>query len=82
MNISDYFVILAYRGLGVGRLLMAVIEERARAIGCCKLTLEVQENNHRANAVYAAAGFTQAVYVPEAGGSLYLSKPIHTQRSP
>jgi len=76
INISDYFVVPAQRGAGIGRLLLAAIERRAREIGCCKLTLEVQENNHRAKCVYAAAGFTQAIYVPEAGGSLYLSKPL------
>jgi GNAT superfamily N-acetyltransferase len=76
VNISDYFVLPAHRGAGIGQLLLGAIERRAREIGCCRLTLEVQENNHRAKGVYAAAGFSQAVYVPEAGGSLYLSKPL------
>ena len=76
VNISDYFVIPAYRGAGIGRLLFAAIEQRALGIGCCRLTLEVQENNHRAKSVYAAAGFSQAVYVPEAGGALHLSKSL------
>lgn len=48
----------------------------ARELDCCLLTLEVQENNHRARHVYAAAGFAEAVYVPEAGGSLYLHKEL------
>ncbi len=76
VNISDYFVFPAHRGAGIGRLLLGAIERRAREIGCCRLTLEVQENNHRARLVYAAAGFAQAIHVPEAGGSLYLSKPL------
>jgi GNAT superfamily N-acetyltransferase len=76
VNVHDYFVIPAYRGGGIGRLLFAAIEQRARDIGCCRLTLEVQENNHRAKRVYAAAGFAQAVHVPAAGGSLFLSKPL------
>lgn len=76
VNISDYFVSPAHRGMGIGRQLLARIEEHARGIGCCRVTLEVQENNHRAKTVYAAAGFSQAVHVPEAGGSLYLSKPL------
>jgi GNAT superfamily N-acetyltransferase len=76
VNISDYFVLPAHRGAGVGRELLAAIEARARALGCCKLTLEVQENNRRAQKLYAAAWFSQAVYVPEAGGSLSLSKPL------
>ncbi|HEY1787053.1 MAG TPA: GNAT family N-acetyltransferase [Verrucomicrobiae bacterium] len=76
INISDYFVVPKYRGTGIGRLLLGAVEQRARNMGCCKLTLEVQENNHKAKRVYAMAGFAQAVYVPEAGGSLCLSKPL------
>jgi len=76
VNISDYFVFPAHRGAGIGRHLMAAIQQAARDLGCCRLTLEVQENNHRARAIYGAAGFSQAVYVPEAGGALYLSKPL------
>jgi len=78
VNISDYFVLPAHRGRGVGRLLLSTIEQHARELGCCKLTLEVQENNHHAKRVYAAAGFSQATYVPEAGGALFLSKPLLT----
>lgn len=76
INISDYFVFPEHRGLGIGRGLLSAVEQRARELGCCRLTLEVQENNHHAQRVYAAAGFAQAVYVPEAGGSLYLSKRL------
>lgn len=76
VNISDYFVFPEHRGAGIGRLLLGAIEQRARDLGCCRLTLEVQENNHHAKRVYGAAGFSRAIYVPEAGGSLYLSKPL------
>jgi GNAT superfamily N-acetyltransferase len=76
LNIHDFFVPPARRGAGIGRLLLANVEKRAREMGCCKLTLEVLENNHRAKSIYAAAGFTQATYVPEAGGALFLSKPL------
>ncbi|MFZ4767505.1 MAG: GNAT family N-acetyltransferase, partial [Roseimicrobium sp.] len=76
VNISDYFVFPQHRGLGIGRRLISAIEHRARELGCCRLTLEVQENNHHARRVYAAAGFAQAVYVPEAGGSFYLCKNL------
>lgn len=61
---------------GEARAGVAAVERRARELGCCKVTLEVREHNHRARGVYAAAGFAQAVYVPEAGGSLHLSKTL------
>jgi GNAT superfamily N-acetyltransferase len=76
VNISDYFVFPAHRGHGIGRLLLSTIEQHARDLGCCRVTLEVQENNHHARRVYGAAGFSQAVHVPEAGGALYLSKSL------
>lgn len=76
LNIHDVFVLPAHRGRGIGRRIFAGVERRARELGCCKLTLEVQENNHPARRVYAAAGFRQAVHVPAAGGALFLSKPL------
>ena len=76
LNIHDFYVAAAGRGTGIGRQLMAFVEKRAREIGCCKLTLEVLENNRRARAVYHAAGFAQATYQPEAGGSLFYSKAL------
>jgi GNAT superfamily N-acetyltransferase len=76
VNVSDYFVFPEHRGAGIGRHLLRAIEQHARELGCCRVTLEVQENNHRARQVYTAAGFSQAVHVPEAGGALYLSKPL------
>ena len=76
VNIHDLAVLLDYRGEGIGRRLLAVVEKKAHALSCCKITLEVQENNRRARQVYAAAGFMQAEYVPAAGRSLFLVKNI------
>gem|GEM_PF-43618 len=76
LYIMDYFVQPTQRGRGIGKRLMDTISTRARELGCCRLTLEVQENNHHARRIYAAAGFEQAVYVPEAGGALCMHKPL------
>lgn len=76
LNISDLNVLPAHRGHGIGRLLLAAVERKAREIGCCKLTLEVQENNQRARHVYGAMGFAQTVHVEAAGGALFLSKQL------
>lgn len=76
INIHDLAVLPAYRGSGAGRLLLAGVEEKARELGCCKVTLEVQRKNHRARQVYETAGFSQARYHPDAGGSLFYIKPL------
>jgi GNAT superfamily N-acetyltransferase len=76
VNIHDFYVVPAHRGEGIADSLLKAIEQRARQLGCCRLTLEVQEHNHRAKRIYAAAGFNQMMYVSDAGGSLFLSKSL------
>jgi GNAT superfamily N-acetyltransferase len=76
MNVHDLAVVPAHRGRGVSRRLLAAVEAKARALGCCKLTLEVLENNHRARGVYEAAGFAQARHQDAAGGALFMAKPL------
>jgi GNAT superfamily N-acetyltransferase len=75
LNIHDLSVLPAYRGRGVGAALLAAVERRARELGCCKLTLEVFENN-RARHLYTRAGFLQAQYQEMAGPALFFSKSI------
>ena len=53
-----------------------VVEQKARDTDCCKVTLEVQQNNHRAQRICEAAGFSRSVYVAAAGGALFLSKSL------
>ena len=78
INISDFFVDPALRGQGIGRMLLERILDEAVATECCKLTLEVQQNNSRARSIYGKFGFKQAVYAADAegGGSLYMVKSI------
>jgi GNAT superfamily N-acetyltransferase len=76
INIHDLNVLAAYRGKGIGQRLIAAVEAKARETGCCKLSLEVQENNHRARRSYTMAGFAQAHYQSEAGGALFLTKRL------
>ena len=76
LNVHDLAVLPAYRGQGIGTWLLERVADKARELGCCKLTLEVQERNCRARYVYEAAGFAQAEYQEEAGGSLFYSKPL------
>ena len=74
INIHDLAVLPEHRGLGVGRRLLQAVEQKARELGCCKLTLEVMEYNRRARGLYESAGFAQSTQLEEAGGALFFAK--------
>jgi ribosomal protein S18 acetylase RimI-like enzyme len=57
LNIHDIAVAPGQRGKGVGQALLAAVEAEARRRGCCKVTLEVREDNDIAKAAYLRAGF-------------------------
>ena len=80
LNIHDLAVDPACRGQGIGRQLLTAIERHAEELGCCKLTLEVLENNSPAKGLYESFGFQQMDYGLGAGGALFMSKPIPTQK--
>lgn len=57
LNIHDIAVLPECRGQGVGQRLLEEVEQKGRALGCCKLTLEVREDNQRAQRLYDYMGF-------------------------
>ena len=57
LNIHDIAVSPAARGQGIGRKLLQAVESEARALGCCKVTLEVRSDNQRAMGLYRSVGF-------------------------
>ena len=61
------------------RLAVARTELIARQLGCCKLTLEVLENNLGAQASYRKAGFAPYQLDPQAGRALFWQKPLEPQ---
>ena len=73
LNVHDLAVIPAFRGQGVGRALLSEVEARARLRGCCKITLEVQENNAIARSLYRDFGFAD-VRLGDASSTRFLSK--------
>jgi GNAT superfamily N-acetyltransferase len=79
INISDFSVLPENRGNGIGRKILTEIDRKAQSLGCCRVTLEVQENNLLARKLYKEAGFCQAVYGPDTGGSLYYWKNLKTE---
>jgi ribosomal protein S18 acetylase RimI-like enzyme len=64
------------RGRGIARALLEAVETEARRLGCCKLTLEVQEHNATALALYQRAGFAGGQYEPAAGAVLFREKKL------
>jgi GNAT superfamily N-acetyltransferase len=75
LNLHDLAVIPEYRGRGVGRRLLAAVEEKARSLGCTKVTLEVLEANP-ARALYSAMGYSSPVYYKGSGQALFLTKSV------
>lgn len=78
LNVHDLAVLASHRGQGVGRALLAAVEARARARGCCKITLEVLDTNLRARALYASCGIVE-VGGAGATSTHFLSKPLVTE---
>ncbi|MCC6508842.1 MAG: GNAT family N-acetyltransferase [Pirellulaceae bacterium] len=74
INIHDLGVVPEYRGRGIGSALLRAVEQHALEMGCAKITLEVQENNHRARRVYSGAGFAQSTLQSVQGGALFFTK--------
>ena len=74
LNVHDIVVLKDFRGQGIGQALLGWAEQRARQLGCCKLTLEVLSENARAMASYRQAGFAPYVLDPSAGNALLMQK--------
>ncbi len=75
LNLHDLSVVAEYRGRGIGRLLLAAVEEQAQALGCAKVTLEVLEANP-ARKLYEAMGYASPEYFKGSGQSLFLAKSM------
>jgi ribosomal protein S18 acetylase RimI-like enzyme len=74
LNVHDLAVAPAWRGQGVARVMLREIERRARALGCCKLTLEVLSGNTRAMRTYESAGFCAYALAPAMGTARFMQK--------
>jgi ribosomal protein S18 acetylase RimI-like enzyme len=81
LNIHDLAVVPGRRGAGTGRALLTAAETDAQALGCCKLTLEVQEDNDPARLLYDRFGFRDVTY-GNSGPTRFLSKPLPPLQTP
>lgn len=76
LNLHDLAVVAEERGAGVGRQLLAAVEEAARERRCCKVTLEVREDNLRARGIYERAGFADYAPSEERVRTFFLEKKL------
>ena len=76
LNIHDLAVLPEFRGRGAGRALLEAAESRARELGCCKLTLEVREDNERARSLYRSSGFGDFAPGADPAPTLFLQKRL------
>ena len=76
INIHDIFVDSSVRGAGIGRMLLERIEAKARELNCCRLTLEVREDNRVARGLYRKVGFDRVVVGAERVAMEFWHKPL------
>jgi len=76
VNIHDLAVVDAVRGQGVGTGLLEAVEQEARILGCCKVTLEVLSGNKPARAAYEKFGFEAYTLDDTTGDALFLQKKL------
>ncbi len=76
LNIHDVIVSAPYRGRGLSQLMLRKAEAIAHRLGCCKLTLEVLEGNHAAQAAYRAFGFSGYELDPRMGKAMFWEKKL------
>ena len=72
--LEDLFVREEARGSGLGRVLVEAALERARARGCRRIELDVNEDNAPARALYEACGFLTEPKGP--GRTLFIGRPL------
>jgi ribosomal protein S18 acetylase RimI-like enzyme len=57
INIHDIVVLDIYRGQGIGRKILEFVSGKAQELDCAKITLEVRNDNSRAQHLYKSLGF-------------------------
>ncbi len=76
INIHDFVVLDEYRGNGISQRMLDKVEKIAAAMGCCKITLEVLNNNEAAKSAYKKFGFSGYELDPAAGAALFWQKEL------
>ena len=59
INIHDLIVLPDFRKRGIGLFMLNNIKEYAKGLDCCKVNLEVREDNLKAQSLYKNVGFDE-----------------------
>lgn len=76
VNLHDLGVSPRFQGRGVGKQLLAALEDRARRLGCCKITLEVLEGNDVAQGLYRKLGYEGYSLDEDTGRAMFWQKKL------
>jgi ribosomal protein S18 acetylase RimI-like enzyme len=57
INIHDVAVLESYRGKGIGRKMLEFVIDKAKMMDCVKITLEVRNDNQKAQQLYSSLEF-------------------------
>ena len=76
INIHDIFVDSSVRGMGIGAMLLKRIEAKAHELNCCRITLEVREDNRVARGLYRKIGFDRVLVGAERVAMEFWHKPL------
>ncbi|AUT49547.1 GNAT family N-acetyltransferase [Achromobacter sp. AONIH1] len=76
LNLHDLGVSPRFQGQGVGKALLSALEQRGRALGCCKITLEVLEGNAVAQGLYRKQGYEGYALDEHTGRALFWQKKL------
>ncbi|MES2933965.1 MAG: GNAT family N-acetyltransferase [Pseudomonadota bacterium] len=76
LNIHDLAVSEQFRGMGIGKRLIERVAQIALSLDCCKITLEVLQGNHAAQALYKSCGFAGYALDPKMGTAVFLQRKL------
>lgn len=76
LYLHDFAVSPRHRGHGVGKAMLARLDEIALGWGASKLTLEVLEGNRVAQSLYRGAGYAGYELDPELGKAMFWQKKL------
>jgi len=76
INFHDVSVVKAFRRKGITHQLFTKVEQIAKNMDCCKLTLEVLQGNEVAKSAYEKEGFSGYELDPEMGQAVFWQKKL------